>query len=113
MKPLTKRQQEILDFMLDYQRREGLPAAIREIARNHKTTINGVFCQLALMRKKGSVVHREGRTNRCWQAIDPRESEAVELLREARKALVGDYMYDDLIGRIDTFLGRLEVSNDT
>ena len=90
MTALTQRQQEVLKFMLDYQRANGMPPTIREISAFLGTKyINGAVGHLARLEKKGVVRKRKlgsgTYSSRGWQAIDNTESEAVRLLREGER----------------------------
>jgi SOS-response transcriptional repressor LexA len=54
--PLTPRQQDILDYVRDYQRDRGKPPTVREIG--HRFDIrspNGVYCHLKSLVKKGYI----------------------------------------------------------
>jgi SOS-response transcriptional repressor LexA len=54
--PLTPRQQDILDYVRDYQRDRGKPPTVREIG--HRFDIrspNGVYCHIKALEKKGYI----------------------------------------------------------
>jgi len=53
MRETTKRQQEILDYIAMYIRKNGYPPAIREIAKNFSISLKGATDHLYALRKKG------------------------------------------------------------
>lgn len=56
MKGLTKRQEMILQFVLDYVQREGYPPSIREIGAHFKIgSLRGVTVHLDALEKKGYI----------------------------------------------------------
>lgn len=74
---LTKRQQEILDFITEHICEHGFPPTIREIgAANGIDSPNGVMCHLRALESKGRIERREN------------ESRAI-------KVLVGDWPWTE------------------
>ena len=53
MREATKRQQEILDYIAMYVRKNGYPPAIREIAKHFAISLKGATDHLYALRKKG------------------------------------------------------------
>lgn len=69
-KGLTKRQQSILEYILDYVRNEGYPPSIREIGRDFKIgSLRGVTVHLDALERKG-YIHRSN-TPRSIKIIHP------------------------------------------
>lgn len=62
MKALTKRQSEILQYIIDFIEKVGYPPTYREIGNNFGfNSTNGVFCHLNLIERKGYIA-RDGKS---------------------------------------------------
>jgi len=58
-KTLTKRQQDILDFIEDFAQRRGYPPTLREIGNEFGiSSTNGVRVNLAALEKKQYIIRR-------------------------------------------------------
>src|SRR5437868_4982952 len=58
---ITKRQNEILDFIRDKIENRGFPPSIREIGEAfHIASPNGVMCHLKALQKKGYIERNKG-----------------------------------------------------
>lgn len=56
--PLTSKQKEVLDYMVDVWNRKGVPATIRDIGSKFDIkSPNGVMSHLKALEKKGYVLH--------------------------------------------------------
>ena len=55
MKELTKRQNEVLDFIKKYHGIHHYPPTIREIAANFKISVKGAYDHVKALEKKGSI----------------------------------------------------------
>ena len=65
---LTKRQQEVLSFIGNYQKRRGMPPTVREIAEHiGSVSTNGAVCHLKALLKKGAIIHDGGSLSRTWR----------------------------------------------
>jgi repressor LexA len=69
-KGLTKRQQAILEYIVDYVRKEGYPPSIREIGRDFKIgSLRGVTVHLDALERKGYIARSN--TPRSIKVIHP------------------------------------------
>ena len=69
-KGLTKRQETILQYVLDYVQREGYPPSIREIGREFKIgTLRGVTVHLDALERKGYI--SRSNTPRSIKVVHP------------------------------------------
>lgn len=70
----TKRQQELLDFMADWERLEGCPPTVREMMYGLDVqSPNGVMCHLVALQKKGYVAHSRPGRSRGWALVTVEE----------------------------------------
>ena len=67
-KELTKRQRQVLDFIIDYVRDSGYPPTVREIASAFSMSSKGAYDHLVAIEKKGYVRR------------DPSKPRAIELM---------------------------------
>ena len=67
-KELTKRQQQILDFITDYVRGSGYPPTVREIANSFDMSSKGAYDHLKAIERKGHIKR------------DPTKPRAIELM---------------------------------
>lgn len=79
-KELTKRQRQVLDFIIDYTRDSGYPPTVREMASAFSMSSKGAYDHLKAIEKKGYIRR------------DPAKPRAIELLdfvpRRARDSVV-------------------------
>ena len=54
-KDLTKRQQQVLDFIINYIRDIGYPPTVREVAKEFKISSKGAYDHLVAIEKKGYI----------------------------------------------------------
>ena len=74
-RPLTKRQQEVLDFITDFATRNGYCASVRDVmAAIGSTSPNGAVCHLVPLRKKGYI---------AWE---PNTARSIRPIREVLNA---------------------------
>ncbi len=67
---LTTRQKDILEFMREFMRTNGMSPSIREIASEFEiSSPNGVMTHLKSMQKKGFLVHNESKLSRGWRPV--------------------------------------------
>lgn len=67
---LTRRQQQLLDYMVEHQQKTGLPPTIREMGAHLKiNSPNGVMCHLRSLRRKGVVEKTGNNTSHSWRAV--------------------------------------------
>lgn len=61
LEPLTKRQQQIFDFIVSYRAKKGYCCTVREVAESiGSTNVTAAMCHLYPLRKKGYVTWNEG-----------------------------------------------------
>ena len=74
MKALTKRQQDILDFIKSFNAKHKYPPTFREIARNYEISVKGAYDHVKALEKKKRIRCDLGRS----RAIEILESEDEE-----------------------------------
>jgi len=78
-KGLTNRQQLILEYILDYVRKEGYPPSIREIGRDFKIgSLRGVTVHLDALERKGYI--QRSNTPRSIKIIHPSFQQSNEVV---------------------------------
>jgi repressor LexA len=78
-KGLTKRQQLILEYIMDYVRKEGDPPSIREIGRDFKIgSLRGVTVHLDALERKGYIARSN--TPRSIKIIHPSFQQSNEVI---------------------------------
>ena len=89
-KILTKRQQEILDFIEEFRQKRGYPPTLREIGNEFGiSSTNGVRVNLAALEKKQYIIRR------------PWLSRGIELIHTPMiKQVEGDIGYIPIIGKV-------------
>lgn len=89
LRPATAKQQAVIDFLSEYQAREGMPPTIREIAdRFGYASLNSVRDILRTLAEK-KLVTRTAHGSRCWrtaQATAALERVGCQLFYAARDA---------------------------
>lgn len=85
--PLTRRQQQLLGFIIDQIRRRGYSPSIREIGKAHGiNSPNGVMCHIHVLEQKG-YIRRGEVTARSITVVgmggDSDYAEAIDLLETA------------------------------
>jgi repressor LexA len=79
MKEATDRQLEVLEYMRTYQRTNGMPPTVREIADAFGVaSTNAIMCTLRALERKGLVFHRP-MISRGWMPKSPIETGEVSL----------------------------------
>lgn len=87
-KGLTKRQSEILDYIVGYVDREGFPPSIREIGQHFEiASLRGVTVHLDALEKKGYIVR--GATPRSIKVVHPAYQPSVSTERVAMLPVLG------------------------
>jgi repressor LexA len=95
-KELTKRQRDVLDFIVEMIQKKGFPPTIREIGNRFKiSSTNGVRAILSALTQKGYIRRK------------PLVSRGIELLTQSRASFVAV----PLLGRIAAGLPILAVEN--
>ena len=89
-KILTKRQQEILDFIEEFIQRRGYPPTLREIGNEFGiSSTNGVRVNLAALEKKQYIIRR------------PWLSRGIELVHDPKvKQIDGEIGYVPIVGKV-------------
>ena len=74
---LTRRQQEVLDFIREFTDRNGVPPTVREIGGHFRVTPRAAFDHLRALERKGYLRRRAtvGRTSRALTLAFPSSSE--------------------------------------
>jgi hypothetical protein len=74
----TRRQRELHDKMLRYQRMHAMPPTHRELAELlGVSSTNGITDHLVALEKRGLVRHRPGAKARGWVALNPQSQEGT------------------------------------
>ena len=70
---MTRRQQEVLDFMREFTDRNGVPPTVREIGARFRVTPRAAFDHLRALERKGYLRRRvtSGRTSRALTLAVP------------------------------------------
>jgi len=87
-KELTKRQQQILDFMISYVRDVGYPPTVREIGGEFKISSKGAYDHLVAIEKKGYIRR------------DPAKPRAIEFLDFVSRKTFGSVIEIPVVGRV-------------
>ncbi len=67
---LTDRQKDILEFIRDSMRTNGMSPSIREIAKEFNiSSPNGVMTHIRSLEKKGALVRNERKLSRGWRPV--------------------------------------------
>src|SRR4030042_2616269 len=94
---LTKRQEEILRFIIRYIRENERPPTIRDIAENDEFTVKGAYDHLLALERKGWI-ERQGKHSRGINIKD--YPPGLEYLKHQRELLKEDISALPLVGRI-------------
>ena len=62
MKDLTERQRQVLAFITKYIKAHMYPPTIREIADNFSISVKGAYDHVAVLKKKGRLIHGDNRS---------------------------------------------------
>ncbi len=73
MKELTKRQEEVLTFIVDFINLSKYPPTMREIASNFQITVNGAYDHVKALEKKGKI-HCDVNRSRAIGIIKEKEN---------------------------------------
>jgi len=65
---ITERQLEILNFITDYQRKNGFSPSVRDIAEARGITVKGAYDHITALVKKGCLMHTAG-VSRSLQVV--------------------------------------------
>ena len=68
-KALTKRQQQVLDFIVDYTRDSGYPPTVREMASAFDMSSKGAYGYLKAIEKKG-YINTEEKSPRAIKTLE-------------------------------------------
>ncbi|MCD6397406.1 MAG: transcriptional repressor LexA [Spirochaetaceae bacterium] len=102
MKELTKRQEEVLTFIVDFINSSKYPPTMREIASNFHMTVNGAYDHVKALEKKGKIhcdVNRSRAIGIIKEKEDLEEIIEVPLLGNvaAGKPLLSEGNFDGFI----------------
>ncbi len=87
-KELTKRQQQVLDFIVDYTRDSGYPPTVREMAEAFSMSSKGAYDHLKAIEKKGYIRR------------DPAKPRAIELLDFVSKRTSDSVVEVPVVGKV-------------
>ena len=87
-KELTKRQQQVLDFIVDYTRDSGYPPTVREMADAFSMSSKGAYDHLKAIEKKGYIRR------------DPAKPRAIELLDFVPKRTRDSVVEVPVVGKV-------------
>ncbi len=87
-KELTKRQRQVLDFIIDYVRDSGYPPTVREIASAFSMSSKGAYDHLVAIEKKGYIRR------------DPAKPRAIELLDFVHGRVPGSVVEIPVLGKV-------------
>ncbi len=73
--PLTRRQRQILDFLVEYSREHGISPTLEEIAEHFGVNKVTVFGHVAEMERKGVLKRRARGVSRGLEIVDQESSE--------------------------------------
>ena len=91
---LTKRQEEILGFVIQSTNLNGYPPSIREICEHfHLSSSSTVFNHLSALERKGYIV-RESAKTRAIHIVDRRERKPLQSICES---IVADCLKDPML----------------
>jgi repressor LexA len=77
---MTKRQQEVLEYIRDFQTKHGFPPSQREIAQHFDITVRAVFDHLKALERKGAIKRFAG-SSRGIQMTDQVSAKLKQLRR--------------------------------
>jgi len=102
VKELTKRQEEVLTFIVDFINSSKYPPTMREIASNFQITVNGAYDHVKALEKKGKIhcdVNRSRAIGIIKEKEDREEIIEVPLLGNvaAGKPLLSEENFDGFI----------------
>ena len=60
MEPLTEKQQESVDFIKKFIKKNGYPPTIKEIAKKLNVANNTIQCRVVQIEKKGYITKKKG-----------------------------------------------------
>jgi len=98
-KKLTKRQQEILDFIIDHVKRTGYPPTVREVAGAFSMSSKGAYDHITAIEKKGYIKR------------NPAKPRAIELMDFISRKFVGSLVEIPVLGRVAAGEPLLAVQN--
>lgn len=87
-KKLTKRQQEVLDFIINCVRDKGYPPTVREIANAFKMSSKGAYDHMTAIEKKGYIKR------------DPAKPRAIELMDFVSGRVHGPVIEIPVVGKV-------------
>ena len=111
MKDLTKRQDEVLTFIINFINTSKYPPTMREIASNFNITVNGAYDHVKALEKKGKIhcdVNRSRAIGIIKEKEDLEEIIEIPLLGNvaAGKPLMSEENFDGYIKIPSSNLGR-------
>jgi repressor LexA len=87
-KKLTKRQQQVLDFIINYLRDTGYPPTIREVAKEFKISSKGAYDHLTAIEKKGYIKR------------NPTKPRAIEIMDFVHGKVSGPVVEIPVVGKV-------------
>jgi len=76
MKDVTKRQEEVLEFIRDFLLRNKFPPTIREIATNFEISVKGAYDHVKALEKKG-IIHCNQNRSRAIEILTDNDEESA------------------------------------
>lgn len=106
---LTKRQSQILDFMVKYRQQHGLSPTLEEIAQEMKLSRTSVFGHIGEMVKKGHVRRKSRKkASRNWEPVAERVVDLGAALRVVDTTFRGKGPDDPIADAPDRIKTKLE-----
>jgi repressor LexA len=80
-RPLTKKQQHVLEFIRKYSEQHGHSPTLREIADNYKVNVTAIVDHIKALKKKGYVTHgnRQARSLRLLSPMDKLRKRVLDI----------------------------------
>ena len=87
-KELTKRQQQVLDFIINYLKNTGYPPTVREVGKEFKISSKGAYDHLVAIEKKGYIKR------------NPTKPRAIEIMDFVHGKISGPIVEIPVIGKV-------------
>ncbi len=87
-KELTKRQQQVLDFIINYLKKTGYPPTVREVGNEFKISSKGAYDHLIAIEKKGYIKR------------NPTKPRAIEIMDFVHGRISGPMVEIPVVGKV-------------
>ncbi|MBR0030922.1 MAG: transcriptional repressor LexA [Treponema sp.] len=111
MKQITERQQEVLNFISEFQKEQGYPATVREIGEHFGISLRAVQDHIAALQKKGYLSQCQKRARSIRVLVDSKQDDGpymakVPLLGNvaAGKPLLSEENLDGYVNLTEPFI---------